>query len=320
MSDILVYIEHDQDGITELSLQCLTKGRQLANAQSRSLGAVALGAEPAGLVDQLRSGGADIVYTGAADELEPYLPGPHASVLAAAVADKAPKLCLLPASTVGNDLAPRLAGKLDAPAILDCLDIALDGDKPVAKRLEFDAKAYSSYAPAAGGALVATCKDGIAEPAEAPGAGEVDTLAVALEDGDLKSQVERREVAHKTVNLKDAKIIIGGGAGVGSADNFKILEDLAQRLGGEIGATRAAVDAGWVSAERQIGQTGVTVRPDVYIACGISGAVQHCVGMRDAKTIVAINLDGSAPIFKLAHYRIVGDLVDVVPKLVTLLG
>jgi electron transfer flavoprotein alpha subunit len=136
----------------------------------------------------------------------------------------------------------------------------------------------------------------------------------------LRGAVQRREVVKKTVNLKDAKVIIGGGAGVGNRENFALLERLAEKLGGELGATRASVDAGWISAERQIGQTGVTVRPDLYIACGISGAVQHLVGIREAKTVVAINSDASAPIFRVSHYRIVGDLTVVVPKLVELLA
>jgi len=197
--------------------------------------------------------------------------------------------------------------------------VALADGKPVMKRLEFDAKAFAKYVATGAGPVLVTLKDGIAEaPAKGNATGQATALSVSVAPGG--ATVERREVVRKTVNLKDAKIIIGGGAGVGNAANFKLLEQLAAKLGAEIGATRAAVDAGWCSHERQIGQTGVTVRPELYIAAGISGAVQHIVGIRDAKKIVAINTDPSAPIFKLAHYKIVGDLNQVVPKLTALLN
>ena len=318
MSDILVYIEHDDDGITDISLQCISKGRKLADAAGLKLGCVVLGADVAALAGDLATRGVDLVYTVANAALEPYLARPTAKAMVAVVAEKGAKLCLLPSSTVGNDLGPYLGGLCDAGVVLDCQDVECAGDQVVGKRMEFDAKVMTSYAVS--GLAVITVADGIDEPAAA-GAGAAETVAVdvALE-GVTKSVVEKREVAHKTVNLKDAKVIIGGGAGVGSSENFSLLEALAAKLNAEIGATRASVDAGWVSAERQIGQTGVKVGPDLYIACGISGAVQHLVGIRDAKCIVAINTDMSAPIFKTANYKVVGDLATVVPKLTELFG
>ena len=238
-------------------------------------------------------------------------------MLGGLVRDLAPRIFLFPSSTVGNDLAPRLAARCGCPAVLDCVGFTFEGDAPVLRRLEFDAKALTSYSPLGGGTVIASMRDGIAEaaPAGGGGAGQAERVVVELAENDLRSAVERREVVRKTVNLKDARVIVGGGAGVGTADNFKLLEDLAAGLGGEIGATRATVDAGWVSAERQIGQTGVTVRPDLYIACGISGAVQHCVGIRDAKTIVAVNTDPDAQIFRVADFGIVGDMFEVIPAL-----
>ncbi len=322
MSEILVYIEHDDDGVTDLSFQCLAKGRALAEEKGWKLGCVAAGAEATAFAAELLARGASAVYAASDAKLRHYLPTPYSKVVGSVLEDQSSQLCLFPASTVGNDLAPLIAGKLGLPAVLDCQDIAFVGAELRLTRLEFDAKALTAYAPAGPGPVLATCKDGIAEaaPPGAGGQGETVAVDVTLEESDLKSIIDRREVVRKTVNLKDAKVIVGGGAGVGTAANFQLLEQLAEALGGEVGATRATVDAGWASAERQIGQTGVTVRPDLYIACGISGAVQHCVGIRDAKTIVAINTDPSAPIFRMAHYRIVGDLVEVVPKLIKLAG
>jgi electron transfer flavoprotein alpha subunit len=320
MSQILVYIEHTADGITDLSLQTMAFAKQLAAGQNLSVEAMiagkALGDRPA----EVLSHGADEVFALEHDAFEHYLSAPTAEALCTLVQEKKPLLVLLPASTVGNDLAPITAGKLDAACVVDCDGVEFENGEPRFLRTEFDARARMSYAPTGTGSSFVTLKDGIADaqgPAEVTG--KQTPRSVDLPDACLKSKIEKREVVQKTVNLKDASVIIGGGAGVGTADNFHLLETLAQKLNGEIGATRASVDAGWVSAERQIGQTGVTVRPDLYIACGISGAVQHSVGIRDAKTIVAINSDASAPIFRMAHYRLVGDLNDVVPKLVELL-
>ena len=314
MSAILVYVEHDGGCVTDLSLQCLSMGRSLSDQIGVKLHAVILGTAPNGVP------AADVVHTSQANGLDPYTTRPHAHLLETLVNSLQPKALLLPSSTVGNDLAPRVAGQLGLAAALNCDAVELEEGELRFRRLEYDARAHTWFAPAKAGCSVITLADGIADPASGDTSGSIESLEAELPADLLGVLVERREVVQKTVNLKDAKVIIGGGAGVGTKENFALLEQLATRLGGEIGATRASVDAGWVSAERQIGQTGVVVRPDLYIACGISGAVQHAVGIRDARMIVAINTDPAAPIFKMAHYRIVGDLTVVIPKLLDLLG
>jgi electron transfer flavoprotein alpha subunit len=318
MTRMLVYLEHDESGITDLSLQALALARGLGGEPA----ALLLGEELAGLAAQALERGAASAIIVEHPALRAHLALPAARALAETARETKAELVLLPASTVGNDLAPRAAALLEAACVVDCDGVELTGGAPRLLRTEFDASVRTAYEPVVAGPVFVTLKDGVAQalPAGAAGGGEVVTQAVTLGEADLCGQVERREVAKKTVNLKDARVIVGGGAGVGGKEAFALLERLAARLGGEIGATRASVDAGWVSAERQIGQTGVTVRPDLYIACGISGAVQHLVGIRDAKTVVAINSDASAPIFRVSHYRIVGDLGVVVPKLIELLG
>ena len=320
MSDILVIAELVDNAITDISLQCLAKARELAAGKAKVLCAVAgtgIG-EPA---KQLASCGADTVYAADDAKLAHYLTTPYRKVMGDLIRQISPSIILTPSSTQGNDLAPALAVEFKAACVLDCLLATAQGDQVVFGRPEFDRKVMTRFS-SKGQMVIATLKDGVAAPAaaDASKSGTVSALAVALDAAHLKSKIVKRDVAHKTVNLKDAKVIVSGGAGVGTKENFKLLEDLAAKLGGEVGATRAAVDAGWVSAERQVGQTGVTVRPDLYVACGISGAVQHRVGMMDSKKIVAINTDSGAPIFKFAHYRLTGDLKLIVPKLLKLLN
>lgn len=315
MAEILVFIEHDESGLSDLSLQALALAQQLGGGE-----ALLLGTDLAGLAGDLLGKGAASVLTVEDAALAEHVALPAAHALAAVVRARQPRLVLLPSSTVGNDLAPLAAGLLDAACVVDCDGIER-ADSWRFLRTEFDARVRAVYEAVGDGPVLVTLKDGVADAKSAtPGGGQVEAQTVELPAQARRGSVERREVVKKTVNLKDAKVIIGGGAGVGNRENFALLEQLAQRLNGELGATRASVDAGWVSAERQIGQTGVTVRPDLYIACGISGAVQHLVGIRDAKTVVAINSDASAPIFRVSHYRIVGDLTAVVPKLIELLG
>jgi len=312
----LVYIEHDESGVGELSLQALALGRSLGGECE----ALLLGGDLAALATDVLARGATQVLTVEHPALREHVALPAAHALAAVARERGADLVLLPASTTGNDLGPLAAALLDAACVVDCDGVETAGGLRLL-RTEFDARVRAAYEPVGSGPVFATVKDGAAEvPPAGPAAGQAAAVAVELPEEARRGAVERREVVRKTVNLKDARVIVGGGAGVGSAANFALLERLAAKLDGEIGATRASVDAGWASAERQIGQTGVTVRPELYIACGISGAVQHVVGIRDAKTVVAINSDAGAPIFRVSHYRIVGDLTQVVPRLIELLG
>lgn len=314
MTRILVFLEHDENGVTDLSLQALALAKGLGGEVEALLTGEGLAAATQTALDH----GAGHVLTVEHPALGSYLAGPTSGVVAAAVKERGAALVLFPSSTVGNDLAPLTAGRLDAACLVDCDGIEAKGAGWTLLRTEFDARVRAAYEPVGEGPVLATLKDGVAEVAGGTG-GSAIPLALVPEAA-KQGEVVRREVVKKTVNLKDARVIVGGGAGVGSRENFALLESLAAKLGGEIGATRASVDAGWVSAERQIGQTGVTVKPDLYIACGISGAVQHLVGIREARTVVGINSDATAPIFRVSHYRIVGDLTVVVPKLIELLG
>lgn len=317
MSNTLV-IAHVLDGqLTDVTLQVVAKARSLG----RPVHGLLIGKGVSTLAADLIAGGCDAVQVAEQEALAAYVTTPYLRVAQSVVSAGGYDLVLLPASTVGNDLAPVLAAKLDAACVLDADDLKSDGGTLLARRTEFDRKAGTWFAAVAGKALVVTLKDGAAD-ALAPDAarsGAVTAVAVSLAEADKKAKVISRDVAKKSVNLKGARVIVAAGAGVGNKDNFGKIQDLANKLGAQIGATRAVVDAGWLPADHQIGQTGATVRPDLYIGCGISGAVQHWVGMMDARTIVAINSDKNAPLMKRAHYRIAGDLNAVIPKLIKLL-
>jgi electron transfer flavoprotein alpha subunit len=275
----------------------------------------------AGLAPALVAAGADSVAVADDERLAAYVTAPFAKAVGACLDANPADLLLLAASTAGNDLGPAVAAARKAACAVDCDGVAAQGGAISLRRAGYDRKVMTTFVPAAAGLVVGTLRDGAAPAPVADTArqGAIAPLALELTPAELVSKVLRRDVAKKTVNLKDAKIIVAAGAGVGSPEGLATVRDLAQALGAEIGATRAVVDAGWLPADHQIGQTGATVRPEVYIACGISGAVQHRVGMMDARKIVAINSDGNAPIFRIAHYKIVGDLKVVVPKLVKLL-
>jgi len=313
---IWVYIELDENGITDISLQCLSKGRELANQAGAKLSGVVLGSGN-GVYENLIAHGADVVYIADDDKLKDYTTTPYKKIICDLIGQCNPDVFLFPASTQGNDLSSVIASNLQTGCVQDCHSIEIEDGLLSQKRLEYDGKVLTNYVTQNDKLQIATLKDGIAEinEADANRQGEMISIEITLDENDFATKVLKREIAKKTVNLKDAKVIVAGGAGVGSRENFQLIEQLAESLGGEVGATRAAVDAGWTSYERQIGQTGVTVKPDIYIACGISGAVQHRVGMMDAGKIVSINIDSSAPILRFSHYRVVGDLAEIIPKL-----
>jgi len=321
MPELIVYAQVDDGSINDVSLQAIAAARALADGTGATVGAVIAGTNVGTLAASLFGCGADAVYVADDPRLDPYVAPPHQKVLADLLAGRDVTAVLFPAGTVGDDLAPSLAADLGVACVLECDDLVADGTGLTLRRKEFDHKVTTSFRSRGNAPVIATVKDGIAAtPASDPTRhGDPAVLDVAIDDIDDAVRIVKRDVVSKTVHLKDARVIVAAGAGVGTKENFGLVEDFASKLGAQIGATRAVVDAGWVPADHQIGQTGSTVRPDVYIACGISGAIQHWVGMMDSKTIVCINTDGKAPMMKHAHYRIEGDLTTVVPKLTKLL-
>lgn len=321
MADILVFAEVDDGVIHDISLQALKLARGLADASGGTVSAFTAGSGVSEAASKLFAYGADQVGAADDEQLKGYVADRYCGIGCTAIKGHQPALVLFPSSTVGNDLAATVAACLGTAVALDCDAVEEKDGGWTASRTEFDRKA-STHFKAEASPLICSLRDGAAEMPEADESksGDVQPIAVELDEAALASTVLKRDVAKKTVNLKEAKIIVSGGAGVGTQENFELIRQLADALGGEVGATRAVVDAGWLPADHQIGQTGATVRPDVYIACGISGAVQHRVGMMDSRKIVAINTDANAPIFRFAHYKMVGDLKDVVPKLIKLVS
>jgi len=321
MPEILVCVEITDDAVTDLSLQAVRRGAELARESGSKLSCLVLGAGIQAIAATLYGYGAEAVYAAEEPRLKSFLAAPYRKVVSAFVKKQAPSLIFFPATTRGDSLAPLVAHDLGMACALDCQRTEFVAGAFVAKRSEYDNKGFAKYGPSLKQGLIVTVKDGISD-AGVPDTkkGNAEAVSVTLSEADFVTKVLKREVAKSTVDLKRAKIIVTAGAGIGTKDNYKLIENLATALGGEVGATRPVVDAGWASADRQIGQTGVTVKPDLYVACGVSGAVQHRVGMMNAKKIVAINTDASAPIFRFAHYKIVGDMVEVVPKLIKLLN
>lgn len=319
MAEIIVFGQIEDGVVLDGTLQCLATARCIAAGSGDTVAVAALGSDIAGLADGLIARGADKVYLADDPALAQFVTGPYKRVLKDLLAAQDVRALLLPATTTGDDLAPVLAAEAGLGCVMHCDSVEADGDALKLKRLEYDRKVMTAYRVS--GCAVLTLKDGAADPLakDAGRSGETVAVSVSLDEADMKSTIARRDVTAKSINLKDANIIVAAGAGVGNADNFATVKELADKLGAELGATRAVCDAGWLPADHQIGQTGAVVKPDLYIAVGISGAVQHWVGMSDAKTIVAVNVDKNAPLMKRAHYRIVGDLSEVVPKLIKLI-
>ncbi len=320
MADINVYIEVDDGLVNDVSLQCIGAARALANGGR--VRCLAAGAGAMGVAADVFARGADEVKIFEDARATAYTTRPYAKAVMAWLNEAPANLLLFGATTIGNDLAPSVAARLKAACVLSADRIESVSGSFAAKRVEYDRKVQTTYSPAKDGLFVVSLHDGAAETpaADASRAGDAAPLCVELDEKDLAARVLKRDVAKKTVNLKDAKVIVAAGAGVGSAEGLAVVQQLADALGAEVGATRAVVDAGWLAADHQIGQTGATVRPDLYIACGISGAVQHRVGMLDSRKIIAINTDAHAPIFKVAHYQVVGDLKVVIPKLLKVIA
>jgi electron transfer flavoprotein alpha subunit len=288
---------------------------------------VLIGHQVRNLVPTLSSYGADYVFLADDERLQHYLTLPYAKALIHLVKLHEPRVLLFGATSIGRDLAPRVASNTRSGMTADCTDLKISD---VIQRGQLCKNLLLQIRPAFGGNIIATIispnsktqmatvREGVMkmEKADNGRQGRVIEVGVDIKEEDFAVELLERYKEKPRVNLKSADIIVSGGYGVGKKENFQLIEELARVLGGEIGASRAAVDAGFISRDHQVGQTGTTVRPKLYIACGISGAIQHRAGMSESKKIIAINKDPNAPIFDIAHYGIVGDVAEVIPRLI----
>lgn len=331
MNNIFVICEIDEGKIADVSLELMTKGRSLANELKCKLEALVIGYKMEGIENELYTYGADKVWVADDPKLEFYTTLPFTSIAVKLFREEKPQIALLGATTFGRDLGPRVSSALISGLTADCTSLEI-GDHEDKK----DNKNYKNLLyqirPAFGGNIVATIinpdnrpqmatvREGVMkkEVYNLKHKGEVVKIDIKnyTSDSDFVVKIIDRHMEKSKVNIKNASIIISGGYGVGSKENFNLLYDLAHLIGAEVGASRAAVDAGYAEHERQIGQTGVTVRPKLYIACGISGQIQHIAGMQESAMIISINNDPAAPINSVADYVINGDLEAVIPKMI----
>ena len=329
-NNLIVYCEFEDGNIADVSLELLTKGRSLANQLGVRLEAIVLGDNLEGIEKQIFPYGVDVVYKMQDKRLYPYTSLPHASALINLFKEIKPQVCLMGATTIGRDLGPRVSSCLHSGLTADCTALEIGDHKDPKTGTEYKNLLYQ-IRPAFGGNIVATivnpeCRPQMAtvregvmkkEVLDANYKGTVVDLDANkyIPETDYVVSIIDRHIEKSKINIKNAPIIVAGGYGVGSKENFDLLFKLADVLGAEVGASRAAVDAGFTEHERQIGQTGVTVHPKLYIACGISGQIQHIAGMQDSAIIISINSDPDAPINSIADYVITGNLEEVSPEL-----
>ena len=327
--EVWVFAEQNQGKLADTPIELLSKGRELADQLKVKLAAVLLGQNVSGLSQSLAQYGADKVYLAENPLLEHYQANSYTKVIYDLIHKHKPQIVLYGATPCGRDLAPRIASATKAGLTADCTDLQI-GSHEVKKTNTVYENLLQQIRPAFGGNIIATIinydrwpqmatvREGVM-PMPEPDVNrkpEVITEKTAISASDLPLEILKEHTQARKVNLKASRIIVAGGAGVGSKDNFKLIYDLAHCLGASPGATRAAVDLGFIDRDHQVGQTGTTVRPSLYIAVGISGAIQHQAGMSESKKIIAVNNDPDAPIFNVAHYKIVGDLNSVVPMII----
>jgi electron transfer flavoprotein alpha subunit len=331
VNNIIVYCEIEDGHVVDVSLELLTKGRKLANDLKCQLEAVAIGSNLNGMEKEIMQYGVDILHTADDERLYPYLNLPHSTILSKILEVEKPQIALFGATSIGRDLAPRIASALKSGLTADCTSLEIGDHYDKKTKTQYDNLLYQ-IRPAFGGNIIATIINPDTRPQMATVRegvmkkeilsptyqGEVKKVDVSklLNNTDFLVKIIERHMEKQKINIKNSPIIVSGGYGVGSKDTFNLLFELADVLGGEVGGSRAAVDAGFIPHERQIGQTGITVRPKIYIACGISGAVQHRAGMQESAMIISINNDSKAPINNIADYAIIGDVADVIPKMI----
>jgi electron transfer flavoprotein alpha subunit len=313
MAEVLVVVEASQAGgtvgVKKVTLELLTAARELGEPSAVVLGGPGAAAAVA---DKLAEYGAQKIYAAESEEVDGYLVAPKATVLASLVRSVSPAAVLLASSQEGKEIAGRLAVKLDNGILTDAVGLSADG---TATQVVFAGSTIVKSKVKRGIPLV-TLRPNSVTPTPAPASPSTESLTVSVTDADKLARVVDRVAEQKgsRPELSEASIVVSGGRGVGNADNFKLVEEIADLLGAAVGASRAAVDSGFYPHQFQVGQTGKTVSPQLYIALGISGAIQHRAGMQTSKTIVAVNKDEEAPIFELTDFGVVGDLFKVVPQ------
>jgi electron transfer flavoprotein alpha subunit len=326
--EVWVFAEQHSGKLEETPIELMSKARDLANTLGVKLGAVLLGKDVRSLATKLIQYGADRVYVVENELLEHYQSNSYSKVVDELVHKYEPQIMIYGATVTGRDLAPRVASAIKAGLTADCTDLQI-GDHKTTDGVVHD-KLLLQIRPAFGGNIIATIinydrwpqmatvREGVMampEP-DVHHKGEVIIEKAHISASDLPIEILKEHRAPKKVNLKGARVIVTGGAGVGSKENFRLVYDLANCLGAAPGATRAAVDLGFIDRDHQVGQTGTTVRPSLYIAIGVSGAIQHQAGMSDSQKIIAINSDPDAPIFQIAHFKLIGDLNTIVPMMI----
>ncbi len=323
----MVFIQQDEGKVAEVSLELVCKARELASRLGVGVTAILMGHSIGDEAKRVITYGVDELFIYDHEKLATYSSLGYAKVMVAVIKKQKPQIVLYGATTTGRDVAPRVASELKVGLTADCTDLKI-GDH------EYRGTTYENILyqirPAFGGNIIATIvspenkpqmatvREGVMKMVspDTSAKGKITVLDIPLENDDFPTTIIKRVKEEKGVDLKGAQIIVAGGIGVGSKEDFNLIKELAHILNGEVGASRAAVDAGFISKEHQVGQTGTTVRPKLYIACGISGSVQHRAGMSDAARIIAINTDPEAPILQIAHYGIVGDLKEVIPRFI----
>lgn len=331
MNNVFVYLEIEDRTVADVSLELLTKGRKLANELGCQLEAIAAGHNLDGIDKQAMPYGVDVLHVFDDERLYPYTSMPHAAILTNLFKEEKPQVCLMGATVIGRDLGPRVSSTLTSGLTADCTSLEI-GDYEDHKSGKTYTNLLYQIRPAFGGNIVAT----IVNPDHRPQMATVregvmkkeilapnykgqvvkHDVAKYVSDADYVVKIIDRHVEKAKHHLKSAPIVVAGGYGMGSKEGFDMLFDLAKELHAEVGASRAAIDAGFVDHDRQIGQTGLTVRPKLYIACGISGQIQHLAGMQDSSIIISINSDPNAPINAIADYVITGKVEEVIPKMI----
>lgn len=317
---VWVFAEQREGQLQKVSLELLGEGRKIADKLGSKLTALLIGNKVQNLVEDLSRHGADEVLVVDAPELEHYTTDGYTKAICELANAKKPNIIFIGATFIGRDLGPRVAARLETGLTADCtsLDVDVESGDLLATRPAFGGNLMATIVCPDHRPQMATVRPGVFEklPLEENDA-TVENVEIKFNSNDIRTKIVEIIKEHKDiVDISEANVLVAGGRGIGSEENFKMLKELAEVMNGSIAASRAAVEKGWVDKDYQVGQTGKTVRPNIYVACGISGAIQHAAGMQDSDMIIAINKDANAPIMKIADYAIVGDVNKVVPEFI----